>query len=69
MKRCNGILAALLVMMLVASSCSTVSPPVIEEEEVEQEEEDGLHEWWELQDMDLYRPWRSMDESMNPFKK
>jgi hypothetical protein len=39
--------------------------PVIEQEE----EEDSLQEWWEIQDLDLYRPWRGMDESMDPFKK
>jgi hypothetical protein len=31
--------------------------PVVDQEE----EEDGLREWWELHDLDLYRPWRSID--------
>jgi len=62
-------LAVSLLGMLVASSCATVKRPGMEPVVEQEEEEDGLQEWLELQDLDLYRPWRSMDESMDPFKK
>ena len=62
-------LAVSLLGMFVASSCATVKGPVVEPVVEQEEEEDGLQEWLELQDLDLYRPWRSMDESMDPFKK
>ena len=67
MKASTGLLI-LFLAVFTASSCTTIGPPVIEEEEVEQEEEDGIREWLELHDLDLYRPWRSMDEAMDPFK-
>ena len=57
MKPWNGMLAALLLIMFVASSCATLSPPVVEQEE----EEDSIQKWLEWQDMDLWRPWRSLD--------
>lgn len=69
MKRCNGMLGALLLLMFVASSCASVKPRVVEPVIEQEEEEDSLQEWWEIQDLDLYRPWRGMDESMDPFKK
>ena len=57
MKPWNGMLAALLLIMFVVSSCATLSAPVVEHEE----EEDSIQKWLEWQDMDLWRPWRSLD--------
>lgn len=54
-------LAALLLAVFAMSSCATVRRPVVEPVEEQEEEEDGLREWWELHDLDLYRPWRSID--------
>lgn len=54
-------LAALLLAVFAMSSCATVRRPVVEPVEEQEEEEDGLREWWELHDLDLCRPWRSID--------
>jgi len=65
MQTWSGMLAVSLLSMLVASSCATISTPLTEEQE-----EEIIQDWdLEWQDMELYRPWRSMDESKDPFKK
>ena len=66
MRTTSGMLAVSLLSMLAASSCVIVNPPLTEEQEEEIIIQDPDLEW---HDMDLYRPWRSVDESKYPFKK
>ena len=74
MKLYKAISGALFVTMIVVPSCSTVKRPTVdqaieEEEEEEEDKKDSLQEWWEMHDLDLYRPWHGIDESMSPFTK